>query len=244
MEHVEVLRDLSEVCRAAIKAGDWKVDGACDPDSLLRHADAAIAALSAQQPPAEAIELTVCCGREECGGECGNEWRGMEWVRKAGTPPAEARECPHRTRCDCLASCKHGIAGDGAAPAEAQPVACSKCGVRQPLQHSPDCGMPVPSAPVGVEGFDKWFDEYTKNNYTDEMLAEAAWKAALARQPAAEGVQPEARGVVDEGSRSVTRQLLHWGGVPVHVTGTATTSPGNWSLIDAALAGQQQGGES
>ena len=61
---------------------------------------------------------------------------------------------------------------------------------------------------------------------------------------AAEGVQAEpnaeARGVVDEGSRSVTRQLLHWGGVPVHVTGTVTTSPGNWSLIDAALAAQHQ----
>lgn len=53
-EHVEVLRDLSEVCRAAIKAGDWKVDGACDPDSLLRRADAAIASLSAPHPPAEA----------------------------------------------------------------------------------------------------------------------------------------------------------------------------------------------
>lgn len=38
MEHVEVLRDLSEVCRAAIKAGDWKVDGACDPDSDLEYA--------------------------------------------------------------------------------------------------------------------------------------------------------------------------------------------------------------
>lgn len=22
--------------------------------------------------------VTVCCGRAECGGECGNEWRGME----------------------------------------------------------------------------------------------------------------------------------------------------------------------
>lgn len=48
-EHVEVLRDLSEVCRAAIKAGDWKVDGACDPDAVLRRADSAIAALSAPQ---------------------------------------------------------------------------------------------------------------------------------------------------------------------------------------------------
>ena len=33
MEHVEVLRDLRDLARAAIKAGDWKVDGACDPDS-------------------------------------------------------------------------------------------------------------------------------------------------------------------------------------------------------------------
>src|SRR5690625_998254 len=54
MEHVEVLRDLSEVCRAAIDAGDWVVDGACDPDAVLRRADAAIASLSAPQPPAEA----------------------------------------------------------------------------------------------------------------------------------------------------------------------------------------------
>lgn len=52
MEHVEVLRGLSEVCRAAIKSGDWKVDGACDPDAVLRRADAAIASLSAQQPAA------------------------------------------------------------------------------------------------------------------------------------------------------------------------------------------------
>lgn len=42
----------------------------------------------------------------------------------------------------------------------------------------------TPSAPVKVEGFDEWFDEYTKNNYTDEMLALAAWKQALAQPPA------------------------------------------------------------
>ncbi len=28
-----------------------------------------------------------------------------------------AVECPHRTRCDCLAACKYGYAGDGAKPA-------------------------------------------------------------------------------------------------------------------------------
>lgn len=42
-------------------------------------------------------------------------------------------------------------------------------------------------------------------------------------------------GLANEESRDVTRQLLHWDGVPVHVTGTVTTSPGNWSLIDTAL---------
>lgn len=67
MEHVEVLRDLSEVCRAAIKAGDWKVDGACDPDSLLRHADAAIASLSAQ-PPAEAQPVAKLVNRKDADG--------------------------------------------------------------------------------------------------------------------------------------------------------------------------------
>lgn len=41
----------------------------------------------------EAVQLTKCCGREECGGECGNEWRGMEWVRvQADTPPPASRE--------------------------------------------------------------------------------------------------------------------------------------------------------
>lgn len=49
--------------------------------------------------------------------------------------------------------------------------------------------------------------------------------------------QPDAvTGLVDKETRSVARQLLHWGGVPVHVTGTVTTSPGNWRLIDTAQA--------
>lgn len=41
----------------------------------------------------DAVELTLCCGREECGGECGNEWRGTAWYRKNATPqPARADE--------------------------------------------------------------------------------------------------------------------------------------------------------
>ena len=48
--------------------------------------------LHGEQPAAEAVALTVCCGREECGGECGGEWRGMEWVRLAQQPAAPSGE--------------------------------------------------------------------------------------------------------------------------------------------------------
>lgn len=33
---------------------------------------------TAEREAAERRMQTVCCGRSECGGECGNEWRGME----------------------------------------------------------------------------------------------------------------------------------------------------------------------
>lgn len=117
-EHVEVLRrmrnewplatdegpalDAAIAALSAPQSGDWVLvpkdaieraietlenDG--DEHGEGRNLRAMLDA--AQQPPAEAVELTVCCGREECGGECGNEWRGMEWVRKDMLPPAEAQ---------------------------------------------------------------------------------------------------------------------------------------------------------
>ena len=36
-------RGLLEIIQAAIASGDWKVDGACDPDIEIRRAEAAIA---------------------------------------------------------------------------------------------------------------------------------------------------------------------------------------------------------
>ena len=39
----EALKDLLEAMEAAIKAGDWKVDGACDPDSAIQRARKALA---------------------------------------------------------------------------------------------------------------------------------------------------------------------------------------------------------
>jgi hypothetical protein len=51
--------------------------------------EAALPYLTLAAPAGEAVELTVCCGREECGGECGNEWHGTTWYRKAA-PDAQA----------------------------------------------------------------------------------------------------------------------------------------------------------
>lgn len=45
-------------------------------------------ALAAQEP---AI-VAACCGRTECGGECGNEWRGMQ---PAPPQPAVSEEFEH-----------------------------------------------------------------------------------------------------------------------------------------------------
>jgi hypothetical protein len=39
---LESVRELCEAMESAIKAGDWKVDGACDPELALRRAELAI----------------------------------------------------------------------------------------------------------------------------------------------------------------------------------------------------------
>ena len=38
----EELKDLLEAVEAAIASGDWKVDGACDPDLVIQRAKKAI----------------------------------------------------------------------------------------------------------------------------------------------------------------------------------------------------------
>ena len=87
-----------------------------------------------------------------------------------------------------------------------------------------------------------WDEEGPEAHNCDDMGCSTIGPHVLARVPFTDeralSQQPEARGVVDEGSRIVTSQLLHWGGIPVRVTGTVTTSPGNWPLIDASLTGE------
>jgi hypothetical protein len=49
---IEVLKQALEVIETAIKAGDWKVDGACDPDNVIHGLRQAIAELESQEPVA------------------------------------------------------------------------------------------------------------------------------------------------------------------------------------------------
>ena len=38
MTQLEIIKGLVEVIEQAIRSGDWKVDGACDPDFILEEA--------------------------------------------------------------------------------------------------------------------------------------------------------------------------------------------------------------
>ena len=40
MTRMEIIAELCETVRTAIKAGDWRVDGACDPDAILSMSEA------------------------------------------------------------------------------------------------------------------------------------------------------------------------------------------------------------
>lgn len=39
METLNTIAELLNVMEAAIKSGDWNVDGACDPDSIMYRAE-------------------------------------------------------------------------------------------------------------------------------------------------------------------------------------------------------------
>ncbi len=84
----ELLTNIKRTCERGRNAAQTESNMVATCDHIENLADEALGYLTTPPPaPAaeqgEAVELTKCCGREECGGECGNEWRGMEWVRKA-----------------------------------------------------------------------------------------------------------------------------------------------------------------
>ena len=43
MSDRDLLQEARDIMLAAIKAGDWKVDGACDPDLVLTRIEARLA---------------------------------------------------------------------------------------------------------------------------------------------------------------------------------------------------------
>jgi hypothetical protein len=49
---VELLKNSLELIETAIKNGDWKPDGACDPDSIIQSLNHAIKDLESQEPVA------------------------------------------------------------------------------------------------------------------------------------------------------------------------------------------------
>lgn len=69
-------------------------------------------------------QITACCGRRECGGECGNEWRGM-----VATPPrAPVADNP---RCEEFAR----MAASSACPACGEGGPCAGCGAVVDSRH-------------------------------------------------------------------------------------------------------------
>ena len=62
----QVIQDLIEAMEAAIKAGDWKVDGACDPDSAIQRARETLAQPEQERCVGCEACIDTACGRDEC----------------------------------------------------------------------------------------------------------------------------------------------------------------------------------
>ena len=56
----EALKELLEAVEEAIQTGDWKVDGACDPDLVIRRSKEALAQT---QAPVAWVSEDVCKGQ-------------------------------------------------------------------------------------------------------------------------------------------------------------------------------------
>jgi hypothetical protein len=58
---IEAMKQALEVIEAAIKAGDWKVDGACDPDMAIHNLRQAIEQAEKQKPVAlKVVKGEIC----------------------------------------------------------------------------------------------------------------------------------------------------------------------------------------
>lgn len=84
---------------------EWLDTGISDAGHTVWDAigdtQAAWAGWDARPFAGDAVMLPECCGREECGGECGNDWLGLRMYRKPTEKPAPVvddgngvRACP------------------------------------------------------------------------------------------------------------------------------------------------------
>ncbi|MCE7031772.1 hypothetical protein LY625_03930 [Lysobacter sp. GX 14042] len=107
---------------------DWLDTGISDAGHTVWDAvgdtQAAWKGWEARQFAGDAVLLTRCCGREECGGECGNDWLGMDMYRKPDAylaPAAPAGEVvtdeAHCATCTCVPGMTPAVRFD-ASPAE------------------------------------------------------------------------------------------------------------------------------
>lgn len=100
-------------------AGVWKNARRLWAEAVEQALSATMLATAPAAPVA--VELTRCCGREECGGECGNDWRGTEWVRKSA-PAVEVDEAMELRLCETKFKVEP-LFEHPKAPVGAQPVA-------------------------------------------------------------------------------------------------------------------------
>ena len=89
----EAAEYLLEGVEAAIKAGDWKVDGACDPDSAIVRLRQALA-----QPDEVLAEREACARLVEADGLARGD-EGLVFIKAAGRIRARSEKPPVKTYC-------------------------------------------------------------------------------------------------------------------------------------------------
>jgi len=82
---IEIIKALVACMESAIEAGDWQIDGACDPTMALINARKAIAEAEKQEPVAWMHKETALL-RKEINKPKGADWDADHWIPLYTTP--------------------------------------------------------------------------------------------------------------------------------------------------------------